>query len=179
MTEETKLLKFKHVAVKDIIPYERNARTHSKKQISQIMKSIRKFGFTNPVVIDENNNLIAGHGRLEAAIALKMDKVPAVIRDGLTGTERRAMILGDNQIALKAGWDKDLLKEELEAIDADGFDIEDIGFDLDDLDSDDDDIDLPDAGGEFGIFIECADEKEQSNLFEELSKRSLKCKIMN
>jgi ParB family chromosome partitioning protein len=100
--------------VEDLIPYALNSRTHSDEQVAQLAASIREFGFTNPVLIDEANNLIAGHGRLLAARKLKMDQVPAVVVTGLDDRKRRALVIADNKLALNAGWDDEALRVELE-----------------------------------------------------------------
>jgi len=92
--------------IDDLIPYALNSRTHSDAQVAQIAASIREFGFTNPVLIDEQNNLIAGHGRLLAARKLNMDAVPAVVVSGLDDRKRRALVIADNKLALNAGWDE-------------------------------------------------------------------------
>jgi len=104
----------KIVSVEELIPYALNSRTHSDEQVAQLAASIREFGFTNPILVDEQNNLIAGHGRLMAARKLKMDKVPAVVVTGLDDRKRRALVIADNKLALNAGWDQDALKVELE-----------------------------------------------------------------
>jgi hypothetical protein len=111
------------VKVKDLIPYANNSRTHTKEQIEQIRASIREWGFTNPVLIDEDSGLIAGHGRLMAAAAEKMKTVPAVVLTGLTEAQKKAYIIADNKLALNAGWDLDMLAVELE-------DLHDLDFDL-------------------------------------------------
>lgn len=105
--------------VDDLIPYALNSRTHSDEQVAQLAASIKEFGFTNPVLIDEENNLIAGHGRLLAARKLKMDQVPAVVVTGLDDRKRRALIIADNKLALNAGWDEEALRVELEDLSAD------------------------------------------------------------
>ena len=92
----------KVVSVEDLIPYALNSRTHSDQQVAQLAASIREFGFTNPVLVDEQNNLIAGHGRLLAARKLKLDKVPAVVVTGLDDRKRRALVIADNKLALNA-----------------------------------------------------------------------------
>lgn len=118
--------------VDDLIPYALNSRTHSDEQVAQLAASIKEFGFTNPVLIDEENNLIAGHGRLLAARKLKMDQVPAVVVTGLDDRKRRALIIADNKLALNAGWDEEALRVELEDLSADfgelmGFSNEELG----------------------------------------------------
>jgi DNA modification methylase len=106
-------LKIQYRKTESLRPYKRNARTHSKKQIRQIAESMKKFGFTNPVLITRDGDIIAGHGRLEAAKLLGMEQVPTIVLDDLTPDERRAYILADNKLALNAGWDSELLAIEL------------------------------------------------------------------
>lgn len=104
----------KAIAIEALIPYALNSRTHSDEQVAQIAASIREFGFTNPVLVDEANNLIAGHGCVMAARKLGLTEVPAVIVTGLDDRKRRALIIADNKLALNAGWDEDALRVELE-----------------------------------------------------------------
>lgn len=120
---------YKTVALAELVPYDRNARTHSPEQVAQVAASIREFGFTNPLLIDEQNRIIAGHGRLAAATSLGMPAVPCIVVDGLTDDQRRALVLADNQLAANAGWDIDLLAEELRDLRDSGFDIDLVGFD--------------------------------------------------
>lgn len=118
-------------------PHPKNARTHSKKQVKQIAESIRTFGFTNPVLVDQANMILAGHGRIEAARLLGMPEVPCVRIEHMTPEQKRAYVLADNKLALNAGWDEDLLAEELKellAIDLD-FDIGVTGFSIPEIDS--------------------------------------------
>lgn len=124
---------YKTVRVADVTPYSKNARTHSDGQIDQLRRSIREFGWTNPVLIDEDRVLIAGHGRLEAAKREGLTEVPAIVVAGLTREQRRALAVADNKLALNAGWDVDLLREELEELQADGFDLGLTGFSDDEL----------------------------------------------
>lgn len=114
--------------VEDLIPYARNARTHNDAQIAQIAASIREFGFMNPVLIDGQNNIIAGHGRVLAARKLGLEEVPCVLHDHLTETQRKAYILADNKLALNAGWDEELLALELSELEDLGADLGLIGF---------------------------------------------------
>ena len=111
-----------------LVPYERNARTHSDEQIEQIRSSIAEFGFTAPILVDEESGILAGHGRLEAAKALGLPEVPVIVLDHLTPAQRRAYILADNQLALNAGWDLDILNVEIEALRLEDFDLSLIGF---------------------------------------------------
>lgn len=115
--------------VEELIPYCRNSRTHSDAQVAQIAASIREFGFINPVLVDAENNIIAGHGRVLAARKLGLEEVPCVLHDHLTETQRKAYILADNKLALNAGWDEDMLRLELGELGDMGFDLELTGFD--------------------------------------------------
>ena len=117
----------------DLIPYVRNARTHSDEQVAQLAGSIKEFGWTNPILVDEDGGIIAGHGRLLAAQRLKMDEVPTIQIVGLSEAQRRALVLADNKLALNAGWDFELLKVELGDLNDQGFDIALTGFSVDEL----------------------------------------------
>lgn len=123
-TEEMKL-----VAIEKLVPYANNARTHSQEQINKLRSSLREFGFINPVLIDENFGIIAGHGRVMAAKAENISEIPCVFVEHLTEAQKKAYILADNRLALDAGWDEELLKIELEALKEMDFDISFAGFD--------------------------------------------------
>lgn len=112
-----------------LIPYIRNARTHSGDQVAQIAASIAEFGFTNPILIGEDDVIIAGHGRLMAAQQLGLDTVPVIVLDHLTEAQRRALVIADNRIAENAGWDDELLRSELAALREEDFDLDLLGFD--------------------------------------------------
>ncbi|MGL1316186.1 ParB/Srx family N-terminal domain-containing protein, partial [Vibrio parahaemolyticus] len=134
--------------ISELIPYINNARMHSQEQIKQIAASITEFGFTNPILIDENNGVIAGHGRLLAADLLKIDVVPVYILSGLSEYQKKAYIIADNQLALNAGWDDELLSLEIEFLQDSDFDIDLLGFDdelLEMLNSGNNDFDGSDA----------------------------------
>ena len=141
------------VDINKLIPYVNNARTHSPEQINKLRASLREFGFVNPVIIDKDFNIIAGHGRVEAAKAEGMKEVPCVLVDYLTEAQKKAYILADNRMAMDAGWDEEMLKVELEALNAEAFDLSLTGFDdkeLTDLfktetEVEDDDYDLTSA----------------------------------
>jgi ParB-like chromosome segregation protein Spo0J len=128
-----KKLKIEYMEIDKIIPYVNNTRTHSQEQITQIASSIKEFGFNNPILIDENNGIIAGHGRLEAGKKLGLEKVPVVRLVGLTEAQRKAYIIADNKIALNAGWDEELLRVELESLQDMNFDLDLLGFNEDEL----------------------------------------------
>lgn len=112
----------------DLRPYEKNSRTHSAEQVDQIAASIREFGWTNPILVDENDLIIAGHGRLLAAAKVEMAEVPVIVLAGLTPAQRRALTVADNKLALNAGWDDALLRSELGELKAEGFDLTLTGF---------------------------------------------------
>ena len=123
------------LATKDLIPYARNTRTHSDEQVNQIVSSIKEFGFTNPVLVDQDNMIIAGHGRVMAANKLKLDKVPTICLKHLTEAQKKAYIIADNRLALNAGWDEDMLKVELEELNDLEFDISLLGFEDNEIES--------------------------------------------
>lgn len=120
--------------INDLIPYVSNTRTHSDEQVNQIASSIKEFGFTNPVLIDADGGIIAGHGRVMAAKKLKMAEVPCIVLEGLTEAQKKAYIIADNKLALNAGWDEELLKLEIENLKELDFDIDLLGFSDDELD---------------------------------------------
>ena len=116
------------VAIDKLIPYARNSRTHNDAQVAQIAASIREFGFTNPVLIDGEDGIVAGHGRVLAARKLELNMVPCIRLGHLSETQKRAYIIADNKLALNAGWDDELLKLELTEIGEAGYDLDLLGF---------------------------------------------------
>jgi len=116
-------------SVKDLIPYAKNSRTHSDAQVAQIAASIKEFGWTNPILVDGDNGIIAGHGRLMAARKLGMEQVPVIELKGMTDLQKKAYIIADNQLAMNSGWDTGLLTIELTELQNEGFDLDLIGFD--------------------------------------------------
>ena len=124
---------YKSALVAELVPYARNARTHSDAQVAQLAASIREFGFTNPILVDGERGVIAGHGRLLAARKLGLTEVPTIELSHLTPAQRRAYVLADNRLALSAGWDDDMLRVELGDLQAEGFDLGLTGFDLDEI----------------------------------------------
>ena len=115
--------------IEKLIPYARNARTHSDEQVIQIAASIAEFGWTNPVLIGPDGIVIAGHARLLAALKLGLTEVPVIVLDHLTETQRRALVIADNQLAIRgAAWDEEMLRVELESLEEDGFDLDLVGF---------------------------------------------------
>jgi hypothetical protein len=123
-----------YVSVTALCPYDRNARTHSRKQIRQIANSIARFGFTNPVLISDDGQIIAGHGRVEAAKLLQIERVPTLCLSHLSDAERRAYILADNKLAQNAGWDREILALELQGLLDLDFEVDLTGFGLAEID---------------------------------------------
>ena len=119
--------------IEKLIPWARNPRTHSEAQIAQIAASIAEFGFNNPILVDTKAGIIAGHGRLLAARKLGLKEAPVIVLDHLSETQKRAYIIADNQLALNAGWDEDLLRIELAALQQEDFDVSLVGFEDDEL----------------------------------------------
>ncbi len=121
--------------VEKLIPYARNARTHSAEQVAQVAASIAEFGWTNPILAGADGIVIAGHARLLAARKLGMTEVPVIVLDHLTESQRRALVLADNRLALNAGWDEEMLRVEMAALDEDGFNLELVGFTDDEIET--------------------------------------------
>ena len=126
--------KLEQVPIDKLVPYSRNARTHSKEQIAQLRASLREFGFVSPAVIDADYNILVGHGRITAAREEGYETVPCVFAENLTEAQKRAYILADNQLALNAGWDEEMLSVELSDLQDQSFDLSLLGFDTGELD---------------------------------------------
>jgi len=146
-------LKIKMTPVAQLVPYAANARTHSEQQIAQIAASITEFGFTNPILSGADNIIIAGHGRLLAAQKLGIDKVPVIVLEHLDEAQRRALVIADNKLAENAGWDEELLRLELAALDDLDFDLDLMGFSDEELENllGDPDLALGETEGEDDI----------------------------
>jgi ParB-like chromosome segregation protein Spo0J len=119
--------------IERLVPYERNARTHSPEQVAQIAASIAEFGFTNPILVASDDGILAGHGRLAAAKDLGLKEVPVVVLDHLSPDQRRAYVLADNKLALNAGWDMSLLQQEMMALNLADFDLSLLGWSDDEI----------------------------------------------
>ena len=119
----------------EITPYARNSRTHSDEQVAQVAASIKEFGWTNPILVDETNTIIAGHGRLMAAQRMGLAEVPTIMLANLTEAQKRAYVIADNKLALNAGWDEEMLAVEIEDLISDGFDLDLIGFEAEEIDT--------------------------------------------
>lgn len=147
-----------------LIPYVNNSRTHSDEQIKQVASSIKEFGFTNPILIDETDGIIAGHGRLMAAQLLDMQEVPTIRLVGLTKAQAKAYVIADNQLALNSGWDLDKLRLELTELDDLSFNLDTLGFEVNELT----------ALMGFGVDFEPASEDDQGKL-DELDPKYIDC----
>lgn len=128
-------MQIEQIGIATLIPFAKNSRTHSDAQVAQIAASIREFGFTNPVLIDEANGIIAGHGRVMAARKLKLTEVPCIRLAHLSDAQKRAYVIADNKLALNAGWDEAMLKLELADLKALNFDLDLTGFNTDEIDA--------------------------------------------
>jgi hypothetical protein len=166
------------VPVEELRPFERNARTHSEGQVKQIAASIQEFGFLNPILIDDNRTVLAGHGRLLAANMLGLAEVPCVVFSHLSAAQKRAYVLADNRLAEKAGWDRDLIKLELIELASEGFNIELTGFAASELLSD---LDTEQKYGmemQYKVIITCDGETHQAQVLEKLEAEGLKCQAL-
>ena len=150
--------RYENVPIKQLKPYKNNARTHNEKQIEKIANSIQEFGFINPVLIDSDYGIIAGHGRVKGAEKLGMVEVPCLFVEDLTDEQKRAYIIADNKLALDAGWDYELLQLELNELDDLGFDFTLTGFD--DLELDDESLFSMDGLTEVDGYNEHEDDRE-------------------
>src|SRR5690554_6184889 len=126
---------YKTKPVESLIPYARNSRTHSDEQVGKIAASIKEFGFLNPVIVDKDNGIVAGHGRVMAAQKLGMTDLPVVEASHLTEAQKRAYVIADNRLALDAGWDDEMLRVEFAELGEADFDLELTGFTLDEIDA--------------------------------------------
>lgn len=135
MTKHDSKLKITYKRVADLLPYARNARTHSDAQIAQIAASIREFGFTQPILLDGENGIIAGHGRWQAAFKMGMHEVPTIDLGHMTESQKKAYIIADNKLALNSGWDEQLLELEIQDLRDAGYNIDILAFDPSELKS--------------------------------------------
>jgi len=178
-------MQIEQLKVGDLIPYVNNSRTHSDEQVMQVASSIKEFGFTNPILIDDDGGIIAGHGRLMAAKKLDIDEVPCIRLGYLSEAQRKAYVIADNKLALNSGWDNDLLKIELMQLDSIDFDLNLTGFDLSELanifDPVTEEIELKEQAYSetFNIIIECDDEQNQESIYNELQEKGYKCQVQS
>ena len=177
-----------HLPTDTLVPYARNSRTHSPEQVAQIAASIKEFGFTNPVLIDANNTLIAGHGRVMAAQSIGLSSVPAIRLAHLTDAQRRAYVIADNKLAENAGWDMATLAREVEDLTVEGYDLDLLGFttaELDGLlghDAPPPEPAAPSPGivyqEKYAVLVDCKDEADQQRIFEQLTAGGMACKVL-
>lgn len=167
-------------SIDKLTPYARNSRTHSDAQVAQLAASIREWGWTTPVLIDEQGGIIAGHGRVLAARQLGMSDVPVVIATGWSDVKRRAYVIADNKLALNAGWDAEMLALELGELGELGFDLELTGFSDDEINPIEEEIDTSPQleSREFRVVVENLNEEQQAKLIEDLESKGFKCKAM-
>jgi hypothetical protein len=174
--------------VDQLKPYARNSRTHSANQVAALARSITRFGFTNPILAGDDGTIVAGHGRLMAAMSIGMKTVPVIVVSDWTDEERRAYVIADNKIALDAGWDEALLKLELGELAEAGIDLELTGFKEEELNSlfgaVADDIDNSEAaapqldGLAYSVIVRCDSEAHQGELLEQFEKQGLKTEAL-
>jgi ParB-like chromosome segregation protein Spo0J len=177
--------KIERRAVEKLIPYARNSRTHSDAQVAQIAASIKEWGWTTPILIDETEQVIAGHGRLMAARKLGMAEVPVIVAAGWTDAQKRAYVIADNKLALNAGWDNELLKLELHALTEADYDLSLTGFDADELTDvmfaelvEPKEPEEQAVSSTFEVSVSCDNEAEQERVYELLTKQGLKCRVL-
>ena len=184
-------LSIEYKNVDDLIPYVNNSRAHSDEQVTQIAASIKEFNFTNPILIDENNGIIAGHGRLMAAKKLKLEQVPTITLQGLTDAQRKAYVIADNKLALNADWDFDLLQNEILSLQELDFKIDLLGFEvgelndilgLDDIAEDEEDEEPQDYEDnykeQYGVIIMCKNAEEQEKVFNKMQQNGYEVKVV-
>ena len=126
--KEEDIMVIEFIKTADLVPYANNSRTHTREQIEQVAASIREFGFTNPVLIDKDNGIIAGHARTLAAFKIGMGEVPCIRLSHLTEAQKKAYVIADNKLALNAGWDEDMLAKEIQDLVLEEFDLDLLGF---------------------------------------------------
>jgi len=170
----------KYVKLDKIVPYERNARAHPKKQITLLAKLMKKYGVDQPIVVDEKNVILKGHGRRLAALEAGFKTFPVITHKGLSEQEKIEVRIGDNQMALLSGWDDELLKVELAELQENGFELGELGFSDSKIDAMFEKQDAKQTlfGLKFSVIVECEDEKDQSATLMKLGKLGLKCRAL-
>jgi len=167
------------------IPYAKNPRTHSPEQIDKIARSIQAFGFTNPILVDENDGILAGHGRLREAQQLGLPQVPVIPLTGLSEDQKKLYVIADNRIALDAGWDEELLASELAELATDDVDLSLSGFDEEELEAilSGSDGEAPDGmkptDPKLGVFVTCTSLKHQKKCLTLLAGYGYECRAVN
>lgn len=172
------------VDVDKLLPYAKNSKKHPPEQVKEIVASIKQWGWTMPILVDETGTVIAGHGRLLAAKKLALPKVPVVSAKGWSEAQKRAYVIADNKLTENGGWDKGVLADELAALKDLNFDLNLTGFDDKELDKLIGDPEDPDTGPQIGddlkysVVVECEDELQQTELLDRFEKDGLKCKAL-
>ena len=181
----------KELNTDDLIPYINNSRTHDESQVNQIAASIKEFGFLNPIIVDGDNGIIAGHGRVMAANKLGIKELPCVDASHLSEAQKKAYVIADNKLALNAEWDFDLLKIEIESLQEDDFKLDLLGFDVDELngilgfddiaeeDEEEPEQDYEDKYKEqYGVIIMCKSAEEQEKIFNKMQQNGYEVKVV-
>lgn len=167
-----------------LIPYARNARTHSTEQVAQIAASIREWGWTSPILVDEADMIIAGHGRVLAAQQMKLDEVPVMVAAGWSEAQKRAYVIADNKLALNAGWDDDLLEIEISELQEAEFDLGLTGLSEKEIKAALRPADAGAGESKLGddlvhrVIIDCRDEQHQAELLQRLENEGLTCRAL-
>lgn len=174
-----------HVPIEDVMPYAANAKLHPLWKIAELAAGINEFGWTEPCLIDEDGTLIAGHGRVQAALKLEMTTVPCIRLVGLSDTAKRSLRLFDNRMSDKGGYDDEMLKLELGELRELGVDLTGIGWSVQDLngifgepDGDEPKPVPPEPPKEWLVVVECSNENEQAEVYDRLTREGVQCKIM-
>ena len=181
----------KRVATVDLIPYANNSRVHSDEQVNQIASSIKEFGFLNPIIVDGDNGIIAGHGRVMAANKLGIKELPCVDASHLSEAQKKAYVIADNKLALNSDWDVELLKIEIESLQEDDFKLDLLGFDIAELneilgfddiaeeDEEESEQDYEDNYKEqYGVIIMCKSAEEQEKIFNKMQQNGYEVKVV-
>lgn len=178
MSQKMTKRNIEYIKTNELLPYARNSRTHSPQQVKQIAASIKEFGWTNPILVDESNMIIAGHGRVMAAEHLQYTEVPCIRLEYLTEMQKRAYVIADNKLALNAGWDEEMLKVEVEDLHTNGYNVEMLGFDADELNMImngwDSDIVVEDVHYHDGAIVKIKVEHEVEQQVKEIIESALK-----
>tara|TARA_R110000787_G_scaffold39775_4_gene99316 strand:- start:2205 stop:2744 length:540 start_codon:yes stop_codon:yes gene_type:complete len=177
-------LEVAYVATTDLIPYANNPRTHSEQQVAQVAASIQEFGFNNPILIDEHNSIIAGHGRLAAAQKLDMNTVPTILLEGLSEAQRKAYVIADNKLTENGGWDYDLLAVEIDRLKELDVDVNLTGFEpqeVNKLFGEEVEKDIAEPKVDFfenEMIMKFSSEKQLEKWYEMAEKEGIECKIL-
>ena len=175
-----RLMQIQQTPITTLNPYPRNSRKHSNEQLDRVKASIHEFGFTNPVLIDKFNTIVAGHARVEAAKRLSMTHVPTITLDQLTPEQVKSYVIADNRLAELSEWDEELLRQELEEIQLEGGDLELVGFE--DYFAEPKPAAEPkekDFNSQFEVVIECISEQEQERIYHEMVAKGYKCRVLS